>query len=278
MDTVKVIYITSVGHSGSTLLDVLLNQHSAIQSVGEIMFYDEWLKNDLLCSCGKPLKICTFWTKIVPSKFSLLGDIHGINYAENSFLLFKEISAVSQNDILVDSSKSVHRLGILLSDSHFEVKIIHLVRNGLAVMNSLNKSHDRPGSGNKLKTKATPILRGILRWVQRNRSIDKIARRRSNDYLRIRYEDLCTQPEVELRNICKFIEVDFEKTMLKPKLVDNHNIGGSRWRFSNDPIEIKLDDKWMSELSLGSKLLFKFFAGRLNKRYGYPVLRTPDEK
>jgi len=272
MDKMKVVYISSLGHSGSTLLDVLLNQHSAIQSVGEVMFYDNWVNQGLLCSCTKPLLKCPFWAAVTPEDNFMLGEIFSPGYVDNSYLLFQGIQQFSQASIIVDSSKSPQRLQYLLSDPRFEVKVIHLVRNGLAVVNSLNKSHDRPGTEHKLKTKSTPLLTGIFRWIRRNKSIEKLAHNiRPDQYLRIRYEDLCTQPELELGTICKFIGVDFEKGMLKPTLQNNHNIGGSRWRFSNKAIEIRLDDKWKNELEWHSKTLFNLLGSRLNKKYGYSV-------
>ena len=49
MSKLKIVYIYSLGHSGSTLLDVILNQHSDIQSVGEIIFFDRsWYSRSLI--------------------------------------------------------------------------------------------------------------------------------------------------------------------------------------------------------------------------------------
>lgn len=268
MEKIKLIYISSLGHSGSTLLDVLLNQHSAIQSVGEVMHYDEWLTKGLLCTCGEPLTQCSFWTKV--NQPLRIGDISAPDYLDNTFKLYSGIQNVSGQNIIVDSSKSVSRLIRLLSDNRFEVKVIHLVRNGLAVVNSLSKSHDRPGTGNTIKTPATPLLKGVLRWVRRNRSMENLINRVGNDaYLRLCYEDLCTQPEQVLRDICNFAGIDFENDMLDPNLGDNHNIGGSRWRFSDRVISVKLDDKWRSEVSGLTKFIFNIFGGRLNRSYGY---------
>jgi len=270
MAKIRIIYITSLGHSGSTLLDVLLNQHQKLQSVGEIMFFDEWMSNDLLCSCGTMIKKCPFWAKAISENIPALGDMDAHGYNDNSFLLFKAISNINHSTAIVDSSKSPQRLMRLLSDPRFDVKVIHLVRNGLAVTNSLRKSHARPGTSNEQMTIATPAYKGMLRWLRRNKSIERISKTMGDEkMLRVRYEDLCLQPEQVLQNICSFVGIDFDPAILIPTLTNNHNIGGSRWRFSDKVVKIKLDEKWRDELGLGAKLLFQIIGKRLNKNYGY---------
>ncbi len=272
MKKIKLIYIVSLGHSGSTLLDVLLNQHSKIQSVGEVTFYDEWVRYDHLCSCGKPLKQCPFWLEAAAENNEPIGDIDQPAYGDRSFTLLQGVANSTGAQVLVDSSKSLQRLKKLKSDPRLDVIPIHLVRNGYAVVNALRHSHDRPGTAGVLKTRSTPLIKGILRWVGRNRSIEKyLATLSPDEYARVRYEDLCRQPELALKNICKLAGLDFEDSMLTPSVDHIHNIGGSRWRYSDTPVEIKLDEKWENELGFSSRLLFNLFGGKLNKAYGYPL-------
>lgn len=236
------------------------------------MFYDEWLKNGYLCSCKKQLQECTFWSASRPTRDFLMGAMNDPEYSDHSFLLFQGVQRNSGKDIIVDSSKSPYRLSKLLADPRFDVKVIHLVRNGLAVINSQNRSHARPGTENRVKTKAAPLLNGIYRWVQRNRFIGKLSKQMgTEEFLRVRYEDLCTQTEIEMRKICEYIGIDFEESMVNPLLDNIHNIGGSRWRFSDHPITIELDEKWTSELSWVSMQLFNLLGGWLNRKYGYPL-------
>lgn len=268
MEPIKLIYICSLGHSGSTLLDVMLSQHSKFFGLGEMMFFDEWMEDDLLCSCGQTLEDCEFWPQAKPAGFSGLGAISSPEYGKHSYDLIEGVRRVSGASVLVDSSKSVHRLKVLLADPRFDVRVIHLVRNGLAVVNSLQKSHQRPGTGNTLKTKATSPLKAIVRWVRRNQAIDAL-QGEVDHFLRVRYEDLCSQTESVMQQISDFANVEFEQDMLHPQASNIHNIGGSRWRFSDRPIEIKLDQKWKAELSPGTRWLFRLIGGKLNQSYGY---------
>jgi len=64
-----VLYITSSGRSGSTLIDMLLGGHSKITSTGEFHVLSLYSRrNDSafrsLCTCGQTISNCTFWQRI----------------------------------------------------------------------------------------------------------------------------------------------------------------------------------------------------------------------
>src|SRR5918999_551571 len=84
---VKVLKITGLGRSGSTILDVVLGNHPEIESVGEVMnlIRTGWISQESLhgipqkrlrrpiCTCGKRLDVlyvdtpeeaCPFWSGV----------------------------------------------------------------------------------------------------------------------------------------------------------------------------------------------------------------------
>src|SRR5829696_3849932 len=84
---VKVLKITGLGRSGSTILDIVLGNHSQIESVGEVMnlVRTGWISQESLqgidpkrlrrplCTCGKrldvlyvdtPAEACPFWSSV----------------------------------------------------------------------------------------------------------------------------------------------------------------------------------------------------------------------
>ncbi len=267
---IKILYITSLGHSGSTLLDVLLGQHSQLQSLGELAFFDTWIAEKNLCSCGTALPQCPFWINATAGHFTPVGELNSAGFLDNSYKLFQGIQAAVGAKIIVDSSKSIHRLTVLLKDPRFEVKVVHLIRNGLAVVNSLTKSHRRPGSSLAEMTPPTPLLQAILRWTRRNKAIDKLMDSLPNEaYTRVRYEDLCTSTEDELSHILDLFNLNFEPDMLQPSLANNHNISGSRWRFQQTEVRIELSRKWQTEMGSFQRWLFSLLGSGLNRQYGY---------
>lgn len=61
----KCLYICGAGHSGSTLLDMLLGSHSRIASLGEIINLPmDWATNNR-CTCGANMHDCELWSNVV---------------------------------------------------------------------------------------------------------------------------------------------------------------------------------------------------------------------
>lgn len=66
----QTVYIAGAGHSGSTLLDMLLGGHSQIVTLGEVhRLYISANKSadPHLCSCGEHVLTCTFWAGVAKS-------------------------------------------------------------------------------------------------------------------------------------------------------------------------------------------------------------------
>ena len=63
-----VVYITSHGHSGSTLLDSLIGSHSQVTSVGEAKWLSPSRKFDGRCTCNaSSIWQCPFWRQVSAS-------------------------------------------------------------------------------------------------------------------------------------------------------------------------------------------------------------------
>lgn len=81
---VQCLYICGAGHSGSTLLDMLLGSHSRIASLGEIINLPMDLATNSPCTCGKTVRECDLWSKVVRTLESELGvDLTSDPYALN---------------------------------------------------------------------------------------------------------------------------------------------------------------------------------------------------
>ncbi|SEJ40200.1 sulfotransferase [Demequina mangrovi] len=61
----NVIYVASIGRSGSTLLESMLGAHSAIETVGEAHIWPHEERSDIRpCSCGELMSSCPFWRAV----------------------------------------------------------------------------------------------------------------------------------------------------------------------------------------------------------------------
>ncbi len=79
----RYIYICSAGHSGSTLLDLLIGSHPRIASLGEIDQLSKNLALDTECSCGSRVTACAVWREVVRR----VGDAKGINVLAHPYEL-----------------------------------------------------------------------------------------------------------------------------------------------------------------------------------------------
>lgn len=78
------LYICSAGHSGSTLLDLMLGSHSSIESLGEITQLPKNIALNTECCCGQAIRDCDFWRSVIAKLDSELGiDVFSKPYSLN---------------------------------------------------------------------------------------------------------------------------------------------------------------------------------------------------
>jgi hypothetical protein len=290
MEKIKVIYICPMGSSGTTLLDLLLANHSDIQSLGEVISFDEWWSNDLRCSCSQKMSECPFWLAIVnqleeKGPFRLEGVIRSFlangtpllscwsskkanAYAQRTYSLFSVVKDITGKEFILDSSKSLGRLKMLILSGVFDIYVLHLVRNGKAYVASNLEPKDRPSFEDGRKTKVLPVYKSSLRWFLCNYSLDRIAAKWKLQYKRINYEQLVLDTAAVVNSVCSFLDIAFSDSLLTPRTDDIHNISGSRWRYRED-VAVRNDYVNSQQLTGINRLIFKTIAGKMNKRYGY---------
>ncbi|WP_436514892.1 sulfotransferase [Ekhidna sp. To15] len=286
MEKIQLVYIAPSGHSGSTLLDVILNQSTDTFSVGEFMFFDEWVKEDHKCSCNKNVSQCRFWHEIISSfesqcvslrgpqklvdRFTLMSSFSKAerkNYYQANHKLLSEVQTKSGARIIIDSSKSISRLKLLHSSGLFDIKVIHLIRNGWDYVSSGKKPKRRTSQEGDSFTKGLAVWRTALRWFLTNRILEKFIRKNDISYMLVRYEDLCNDTRNTISKLNEFLNLEIKENLTKLDLKDIHNISGSRWRH-NDHLVIKSSSSFRdSNLSTLEKLSFNLIAGSLLRKY-----------
>lgn len=58
------LYILSAGHSGSTLLNLILGTHSRAVAVSELTYLPANIARNEICTCGSVVRACPLWTKV----------------------------------------------------------------------------------------------------------------------------------------------------------------------------------------------------------------------
>ncbi len=262
------IVICGAGHSGSTLLGLILGSHSSCFYCGEaakIRYLGDGRKAPRkrvckLCGEGCPLWSSFSWDRGAP--------------------LYAQISITTGRPVVIDSTKNVAWIGERLAELERPPALIFLERDGRAVINSrIRKYPDRP------------VERLIDDWrvqIERTQELYEAFRGRR---CRLRYEELASDAEGVVRRLCGLLELPFEPAMLAFERHEHHPLGGNngaqylvaRSRFE-DPgaafvellprnrryyleheAAIRLDLRWRSELAPRHRSLFERLAGDVNR-------------
>ena len=80
-----IVFINSLGHSGSTIIDKCLGTCFDAFPLGEFINFPKTVLTDNICTCHQPINQCEFWGKII----SEIGSI------ERTKIEFKTISSPS---------------------------------------------------------------------------------------------------------------------------------------------------------------------------------------
>lgn len=251
---VHLVYVASVTHSGSTLLDLVLGSHSRLLSLGELKVLRPERRTKLervladRCTCGAPDKAaCAFWSGVEAGlRETIGGGLRDLNldhpdpvrFAEQNRALLETAVAVGGTPWLVDSSKSPRRLRRLLA-AGFDVRPVHLTRSPYGV----TYSHVRKGRS---------AAAGALRYVKTRLALGGCLAGRP--HVSLRYEDFVAHPARETARVMESLDLAYEPGQLDWTAHPHHNICGNHMRFARTP-EIRLDDRWRQGLSPAQKAL-----------------------
>ena len=197
---------------------------------------------------------------------------------QRNALLLSVLHEITGAKIIVDSSKLPLRLKYLLPVAEIETKVIRLIRDGRAVALTYTDEWNfadaadpaRRGGGHGAR-RAPPrrnIAEGAREWRRSNESADcAVARLPRAQWLQVRYEDLCAQPEATLRRLCEFLGLAPEQATLNFRARAQHVVGNGMRLDRTEAI--RLDERWRGHLSPEDLQSFDAVAGDLNRRNGY---------
>jgi hypothetical protein len=159
----------------------------------------------------------------------------------------------------LDSSKRPERAVYLQRVPSFDLKVIHLVRDGRAV------------SYSSMKNLGIDAEAAAESWINDNQGSEHARRYFPADrWMHLRYEDLCARPLEVLADVYRFIGVQPKNGVDDFRSVEQHIIG-NRMRLSATS-EIRLDEKWKTALTPEQVGIIEKKVGAMNRRYGYDGL------
>jgi hypothetical protein len=296
------------GRSGSTILDMLLDRIPGITAVGEFRhLFGRALGDDELCSCGSPFNECEYWKAVIDHAFPHGFDrervrhaMRAINrmvatpqvlhpalrtpsmrahcrvYGEAFLAAYRAVLAVSEESVVVDSSKyPLHGL-FLTSMPDVDLVGMLLVRDPRAVAHSWQRRRLRPEvHWERREMPRHSVLRSALAWNVSNRLTERIGK--AGVDLRVqRYEDFVAKPLATLEEIASFAlgergvrltDAVFEADPGKPR----HTIAGNPVRLGRGRVEVRPDIAWEAEMSPLKQAIVDICCVRQMRRFGYRV-------
>lgn len=270
MSQKEIIYISGAGHSGSTLLDIILGNMDNSISTGELCFFPEkGIKNGEYCACGMQVPNCTFWSEIISAwnekrEMDLDTYIHFQNklhskknvffalsqflrpsdkmlmYMRDTKLLYKLIFERSDSTYLIDSSKTPLRV-LVLKRIGFKLKIIHLTRQFGHVLNS-NKKHSKKDPEKGLEHDMPPLKTRYALSVWLADNLFTFLFSRGAETIRVKYENMVHNPTKTIQGVINNDKSFRDRLSARGPFYPRHLVAGNMIRLKD---ELYIADKPM---------------------------------
>jgi hypothetical protein len=298
-----IFYVFGAGHSGSTLLDVLLSRHPTIQGLGEVHRLS-LSPATRLCGCGGTLLTCPYWRPVVEDycRYSEVEDLAAMPPVSLPVAQGNGMEKRCLEMLNVIGSKGL--VEIYANVSRWAKSYREVILNSLVLYRSVGVLHEAKvvvdSTKNPLRGKMLYMLspgrvfcihlvrdgRAVAASMMRRESVsmDTAARRWKSTCMKVeatlwsipekdrhflRYEDFCNDPLRSINGIFAANEmVELTASELDLTGTVHHEIPGNPVLHKGIS-DIQLDEKWRRSLSASDLNVFERIAGSINRRYGY---------
>lgn len=294
-------YILSSGHSGSTVIGMMLGAHPSIATVGELKNVPLSFRNDQACSCGNSMRSCPFWRQVAAQLQTrnldpatetfrthvngcktlveriVVGQIRGRMWEASRAGALRLWPAARRhlnhtltcNTAVINIIMKMTGRNVFLDTSKDASRLRYLAQSGQFRISVLHLIRDGRAVAYSLIRKGVDPREAACEWVHEHEQAERLQKMEicSRRWMQIRYEEFCADPDAALASMCDFVGVSREHRVLDFRSWDNHVVG-NRLRLETGK-QISLDEKWRSELLGDSLEIVESVTGDMNRRYGY---------
>lgn len=298
-------YVAGYGRSGSTFLDVVIDNSPSAFGGGEIThLFDSWLGGEP-CSCGELLDECPVWSLVIGQvantvpefdagearritrrlEHMLIPVLHSrkrvkLRYERLWRAVFIALEDVTGHGVILDSSKTqvfaAFRSRLLKRCLPRQVYVVHLVRDPRNVVASVLRGGNRIAA--KRRSKVLSACRTALTWIAANVCAHIAAR--GAEKLSVRYEDLVSDRERRFEEIGNFLKIEVspvaERVTAGEAIATGHGISGNRLRrqpaITMNP-DVRSEQEWSGLLRCVALITWP-----LARNYGYGRIRRANAK
>ena len=270
------IFIVGCERSGTTMLRLMLNEHSNIALPPQTKFSRKLYKRRLLFGSlrkGKNVHKIIQWmlqkkrnTKLIDLKldFGRLEELWKkcVTLGDITATVFQQYSVVRNKPRWGDKRPYYIRYIPQLIKLYPDARIIHIIRDGRDCVASLKK----------MPWWRKNVMYSMLNWRHSIRMGSIAARVYKNQFMEVRYEDIIRQPEAQLREICDFLNEPYEPEMLTFHLSADKNIPDYKktWHYKTyKPLSEEFIGKGKKQLSESELNRMEWCAGRELSHWNY---------
>jgi hypothetical protein len=282
------VFIIGNPRSGTTLLRLMLNKHTKMSVPPEAGFL-AWLyktfsnftfseKNaEAFIEALKKTSKIENWNldfhaleeyikKQKPADYSRLIDAVYAYYSK--YILKKDVELYGdKNNFYLNEIELLHRL-------YPDAKFLHIIRDGRSVAVSYKELNAKAIDAKYAPDLPVDIEKIAQEWTQNIGTIETSFETLGPDqHFTVRFEDLISKPEEVLRDLCHFLDIDYDEEMLNYyKTTESEGLEPSsflEWKSKNKmPLQHEEVFKYkkLSQTELG---LFEHLAESTLAQYGY---------
>ncbi len=195
-------------------------------------------------------------------------------YRDRMVEVYQAIQEQTGCKVIVDSSKSPGHGYLLQGSPELDAYAVHIVRDPRAVAFSWQKKkvYDPSGDRPMMMSRHSPARSSKL-WNTWNMATQAVWKQSPEHYTRIRYEDFMADPRSTLQHILDRVgenglPLDFVRGNTV-EMGEVHALAGNPSRFTDGPVELRLDDRWRTEQAVSHRRLVTVLTYPLLRRYGY---------
>ena len=235
----RTIFVVGNSRSGTTMLGRILGNHSQVHTFGELHFFEQQV--DAPTVCNRPIwtnekltvlleRLLTssrdgFFNSVISGQYkddsqSILSIVSH-NDPVSSYSAFLDFEAEKNNKLIPCEQTPRYLFSVEeILEAFPECRIINMVRDPRDVLLSQKNKWRRRFLG----AKTIPLIEALRSWVNYHpytitrlwvSAIRESQRhKKCKRFVTVRFEDLLDSPENEIKALCKFIGIKFEKSML----------------------------------------------------------------
>jgi len=253
------------------------------------------------CSCGELVGECPYWRSVETNfrsslasfdaqKYQLrmnryqrlrsvprlmLASHHLSNdfsaYQQEAFELIKSATSASGKPAVVDISKIPFRALALATIPEIDLRLIHLVRNGLAQISSTQKHRGRKWTKQGSSARQISVI-SMNEWLFSNIGAEFSIKVSGRAAVRVRHEDLLKAPERLISSLSDIVGEDLSgigQRVAAGELINFGHAAGGNIAGLAGPKPLITSEDWQDKVAPETQNLFRIRAGWLNHRYGY---------